>query len=66
VPAEVKGLNAPAFARFLKFHVEGQASGVARQQRFNALFVEAHQVLISRDREKYVLNHLKRLSSKTT
>src|SRR3954468_5158284 len=24
VPAEVKGLNAPAFARFLKFHVEGQ------------------------------------------
>ncbi len=59
VPSELKALNAPAFERFLKFHVDGQYSAVARQHRFDRLFVEAHEVLLSRDRENYVLNHLK-------
>jgi len=58
VPGELKALNVPAFARFLRFHVEGQQSDVARQQRFNRLFIEAHEVFLSRDRESYVLRHL--------
>ena len=58
VPAEVRGLATPAFERFLKPHVNGQYSPVARQQRFNRLFIEAQEVFISRDRENYVLNHL--------
>ena len=58
LPAEVKALNLPAFERFLKFHVQGELSPVARQQRFNRLFIEAHEVFLSRDREHYVLNHL--------
>jgi hypothetical protein len=32
---------------------------VARQQRFDRLFLEAHEAFISRDRENYVMNHLK-------
>jgi|ERR1051326_179333 hypothetical protein len=59
LPAVLKSLNIPAFERFLKFHVEGVHSPVARQQRFNRLFIEAQEVFISRDRENYVLNHLK-------
>jgi hypothetical protein len=58
-PSELKGLNAPAFEKFLRFHVEGHHSPVARQHRFNQLFVEAHEVFIGRDRENYVLKHLK-------
>jgi hypothetical protein len=58
-PTEMKALNVPAFEKFLKFHVDGQHSEVARQQRFNRLFIEAHEVFISRDRENYVLDHLK-------
>ena len=64
VPVEVKALNVPAFERFLRFHVDGQYSEVARQHRFNSLFIEAHQILLSRERDKYVLNHLKALSNK--
>src|SRR6266850_2110005 len=64
VPAEVKALIVPAFERFLRFHVDGQYSEVARQHRFNSLFIEAHQILLSRERDKYVLNHLKALSNK--
>ena len=59
MPAELRALNLPAFEKFLKFHLNGEQSPVARQQRFNRLFLEAHEVFISRDREKYVLNHLK-------
>jgi len=59
VPAELRRLNLPAFEKFLKFHVDGQQSPVARQHRFNRLFLDAHEVFISRDREKYVLDHLK-------
>jgi len=58
-PTEMKALNVPAFEKFLKFHVDGQHSEVARQQRFNRLFIEAHEVFVSRDRENYVLDHLK-------
>ena len=60
---ELKALNLPAFERFLKFHVDGQYSSVARQHRFDRLFIEAHEVLLSRDRENYVLNHLKHWKS---
>jgi len=59
VPAEVQALKAPAFEKFLKYHVDGQHSAAARQHRFNRLFVEAHEVFISRDRDAYVLRHLK-------
>src|SRR5262249_14602875 len=59
VPGELKALNAPAFDKFLKFHVEGHHSSVARQQRFDRLFFEAHEILLSRDRQNYILNHLK-------
>ena len=58
-PGEVRSLKAPAFERFLRFHVEGQHSAAARQQRFNRLFIEAQEMFISRDRDHYVLNHLK-------
>jgi hypothetical protein len=58
VPGELKALQVPAFEKFLKFHINGQHSTVARQHRFNRLFIEAHEVFISRDRERYVLNHL--------
>jgi hypothetical protein len=60
----MKALNVPAFEKFLKFHVDGQHSEVARQHRFNRLFIEAHEVFVSRDRKNYVLDHLKD-SSKT-
>ena len=39
---------------------------VARQHRFNRLFLEAHEVFISRDRENYVLNHLMKSDSKSS
>jgi len=63
VPAELKALNAQAFDKFLRFHVDGQHSEVARQHRFNRLFIEAHEVFISRDREHYVPNHLRAKTS---
>jgi hypothetical protein len=59
LPAELRALNLPAFERFLKFHVQGDLSSVARQQRFNRLFIEAHEVFLSRDRDHYVIDHLK-------
>ena len=58
-PTEMRALKVPAFEKFLKFHVDGQHSEVARQHRFNRLFIEAHEVFVSRDRESYVLDHLK-------
>jgi hypothetical protein len=60
VPAELRMLKAPAFDKFLKFHLDGQRSAAARQQRFNRLFIEAQEVFISRDRDNYVLDHLKK------
>jgi hypothetical protein len=62
VPGEVKQLNVPAFEKFLKYHVNGEFSDIAREQRFNRLFIEAHEVLLSRDREGYVLKHLRNLT----
>lgn len=59
LPAELRALDLPAFEKFLRFHVDGRYSPVARQQRFNRLFIEAHEVFLSRDRENYVLHHLK-------
>ena len=63
VPGEVRQLDVPAFEKFLKFHVNDQFSELARQQRFDRLFVEAHEAFINRDRQNYVLNHLKSLNS---
>lgn len=60
LPAEVRALGIPAFEKFLKFHAEGQFSGVAREHRFNQLFLAAHELFISRDRAHYVLDHLDR------
>jgi hypothetical protein len=59
VPAELKMLKVPAFEKFLRFHLDGQHSEVARQHRFNRLFIEAHEVFIGREREGYVPQHLK-------
>lgn len=59
LPGELRALELPAFEKFLRFHVEGQTSAAARQHRFNRLFVEAQEVFINRDRDNYVLNHLK-------
>jgi hypothetical protein len=59
LPAEIVALQLPAFERFLKFHADSQFSSAARQHRFNRLFVEAHEVLVSRDREHYVIDQLK-------
>jgi hypothetical protein len=61
--ADLKALALPAFEPFLKFHVQCDYSSAARQQRFNRLFVEAHEILISRDRDGYVMKHLKNLRS---
>ncbi len=58
-PAEAKALALPAFDKFLKFHMDGQYSPLARQQRFDRLFIEAHEVFLSRDREHYALNQSK-------
>jgi hypothetical protein len=61
LPAEVRALSLPAFDRFLRRHVEGQISSVSRQQRFNRLFLEAHEVFVGRNRDGYVLEHLNHL-----
>ena len=66
VPAALKALEVPAFEPFLKFHVDGQCSAVAREQRFNRLFIEAQEVFISRDREHYALNCLERFSKESS
>jgi len=58
-PAEVRNLKIPSFEKFLRFHVDGQHSPVARQHRFNRLFIEAQEVFISRDRDNYAVEHLK-------
>jgi hypothetical protein len=64
MPAELRALQVPAFERFLKFHVEGQHSTAARQHRFDRLFIEAHEVFLSRDRANYALNNLKSLQTR--
>jgi hypothetical protein len=61
LPSEIKALQATAFEKFLKFHIDGQTSAAARQHRFNRLFIEASEVFISRDREHYVPHHLESL-----
>jgi hypothetical protein len=63
-PADAKALNTPQFDRFLKFHLDGQYSPLARQQRFDRLFIEAQEIFLSRDREHYALNHLKNQAGK--
>ena len=63
--AELKALDLPFFDRFLKFHLQDRYSAVARQQRFNRLFIEAHEVFISRERDGYVMNHLKNFNQKS-
>jgi hypothetical protein len=60
LPGELRKLEAPAFEKFLRFHLEGQLSAPARQNRFNRLFVEAQELFVSRDRENYALSHLKK------
>jgi hypothetical protein len=57
-PAALQRLQLPAFDRFLKNHAEGQMSSVARQDRFNRLFLAAHELFVTRDREGYALRHL--------
>ena len=42
----------------------GKVGDPGATARNNRLFVEAHEVLISRDRDRYVLNHLKRSGHK--
>ena len=66
VPGELKALAVPAFEKFLRFHLEGLDSAAARQHRFNRLFIEAHEVFISRDREHYASDHLKAKLKKQT
>src|SRR5262249_30747392 len=58
LPVEIQALRLPAFERFLKFHADSQFTSTARQHRFNRLFIEAHEVLVSRDREHYVMDQL--------
>jgi len=57
-PAAFAALGAPAFAGFLRGHLDGSASMAARQTRFNHLFLLAHEVFIAKDREQYILRHL--------
>ena len=57
-PAALAQLDLPAFAEFLKYHVDGSCSAVARQSRFNNLFLQAHEIFIGRDRAGYVPQHL--------
>jgi hypothetical protein len=64
--AEMKAVNVPAFERFLKYHLQDRYSAIARQQRFNRLFIEAHEIFISRDRDGYTMKHLKNLNHKST
>jgi hypothetical protein len=59
----VEALQLPAFRKFLKFHVQGAYSAAARQHRFNRLFLEAQEIFVSRDREQYVSQHLKQLTT---
>jgi hypothetical protein len=59
-PAALEQLDRPAFAEFLKPHVDGACSAAARQRRFNHLFLQAHEVFLTRDREGYVQQHLNR------
>jgi hypothetical protein len=66
VPGELKALALPAFEKFLRFHLDGQHSAAARQHRFNRLFIEAHEIFISRDREHYASDHLKAKLKKQT
>jgi hypothetical protein len=61
LPAEVRSLELPAFEKFLGLHAQGQTSTVARQHRFNRLFMEAHEVFLARDREGYVSKLLRAL-----
>jgi len=58
-PTALKKLNLPAFERFLRFHLDGVDSAVARQHRFNRLFLEAQEAFINRDRANYALYHLR-------
>ncbi len=60
-PSAVRALGVVPFEKFLRYHVTGAYSEAARQQRFNRLFLEAQEVFVSRDREGYVVQHLKRL-----
>jgi hypothetical protein len=55
----VDALQVPGFAKFLKFHAKGAYSAMARQHRFNRLFLEAQEIFVSRDRDHYVPQHLK-------
>ncbi len=64
-PAALEALKLPAFEKFLKFHVQGAYSAAARQHRFNRLFLEAQDIFVSRDRERYVLQHLKHTTSRS-
>jgi hypothetical protein len=65
-PGDLKRLEAPAFNKFLKFHVDGQYSEQGRQLRFDRLFIEAHEVLLNRDRDHYVMEHLNTIHSPGT
>lgn len=56
--ADVQRLEVPAFEPFLKHHVDGALSSVARVDRFNRLFLAAHEAFLSRDRAHYALRHL--------
>src|SRR5207245_11609858 len=58
-PADLQKLGLKRFNGFLELHLNGAYSPEARQQRFNALFLLAHNRFILNDREHYVLNHLK-------
>ncbi|MDB6067310.1 MAG: hypothetical protein JWR26_3518 [Pedosphaera sp.] len=57
-PSDLEKLGRKRFNGFLELHVNGTYSPEARQQRFNALFLQAHKAFILNDRENYVLNHL--------
>jgi hypothetical protein len=58
-PQDMRRLQLPAFEKFLKYHADGSCSEVAREHRFNRLFVEAHELFIGKDRARYVMQHLR-------
>jgi hypothetical protein len=54
--ADLERLGLPGFAGFLQRHVDGHLTSVARLDRFNRLFLIAHETFVGRDRERYALD----------
>jgi len=59
-PSTLAEVCAPAFAQFLRSHLDGTCSAEARQTRFNHLFLLAQELFVAKDRRNYVIEHLQR------